>query len=147
MKLQTNQPVQDRYAAKDYFTYGIRLQTLNAGGQQPGQFTVDAGWDFLWSKATMFAVDDGDAAADGGNNTPAPDLTIIITDTGSGRNLSNIPIPVTSIFGTGQLPFILPTQKLFQARATVAVTVINNGVINYDDVYLNFIGTQLFLRN
>ncbi len=133
---------ESRYGAKDYFTYGIRIQALAASAQQPGSFTVDAGWDFLWSKATYYAINNA-----GGVVVTNPNLSIIITDTGTGRAMSNIPIAVPGIFGTGDLPFILPTQKLFQARATVSVQLINNdAAITFSNIYLQFVGTQLFLR-
>ncbi len=131
----------EKYGAKDYFTYVINIATLAASGQQPGQFTVDAGWDFLWSKATFLAIDDAGAVV------ANPNVTITITDTGTGRAMSNAPIPVPAIFGTGALPFILPTQKLFAARATVSVAVVNNdAAVNFGNIYLVFVGTQLFLR-
>lgn len=140
MPPRTASQTPSRYGARDFFTYGINIQNLLAGAQSPGQFTVDAGWDFMWQKATFYAIDDTGAIL------TDPNLTIVITDTGTGRAMMNIPLAIPAIFGTGSLPFILPTSKLFQARATVAVLVQSNeAAINYDNVYLQFVGTQLFL--
>lgn len=69
-----------------------------------------------------------------------------IQDTGSGRNLMNTAVPVASIFGTGQLPFILPRQRIFLANATVNVTLTNFDVAADYDLYLSFIGEKGFLR-
>jgi hypothetical protein len=75
-----------------------------------------------------------------------PNVTILITDTSSGRALMNQPAPLSSLFGTGQLPFILPTSKLFQSRGSVQVSITNLSTTVYTNIYLSFIGTKLFLR-
>lgn len=134
-----------RYGARDFFTYTIRVQNLAPLGTTPGQFTIDANCDFLWEKATFFPQDNTptDYTAD---SAPVPNLTVVITDTSTGRNLMNVPVPAASLFGSGQLPFILPMPKLFKARATVQLLAANNSsAITWGNVYFNFIGTQLFL--
>lgn len=132
------------YAAKDYFSYGVRVQNLPSLGTLPGNFTVDSDSDFLWQKATIF-VNTATALLTY-STAELANLTIKITDTSSGRALSNIPLPVTSLFGTGELPFILPTSKLFQARGSVQVELINLNAVVFLNVYLSFIGTKLFLK-
>jgi hypothetical protein len=59
----------------------------------------------------------------------------------------NAPIPLAALAGSGQLPFILPTPKIFQARGTIAVQLANvTAGDTYSSIYLEFIGTKLFLR-
>lgn len=139
-------PRPSRYGAKDFYAYNITIGPLAPGASAPGSFTVDAAFDFFWVKGTLIAFDNAGAAYDPAFNT-APNLTVTITDTGSGRQMMNAPIPVSGLFGTGPLPFILPTSKLFKARATVTVNVANNdAAVTFANIYLNFLGTQAFLN-
>lgn len=131
----------DKYVAKDFFTYGIAItSSLAPAAQAPANFTLNADSDFLWQKASI-------ASVTGGFLDQLPNLTILITDTATGRQLSNVALPVANSFGSGQLPFILPQPKVFQARSSVQVTVVNiDGATTYTSIYLSFIGTKLFLR-
>ena len=106
--------------------------------------TLDADSDFLWQKFTVYADvgDDGQAA----DTAVVPGITITIKDTASGRDLMNNAVPLAALAGNGQLPFILPTPKIFQSRGTIQVNVQNiTDNITYSSLYLEFIGTKLFL--
>jgi hypothetical protein len=132
-------PQQDPYFAKDFFTYEVDFTTaIAAGGSASASFTIQADSDFLWTKATYSQV----SAA----GTPIP--SILIQDTGSGRNLSTQGVPVPNLFGTGSLPFILPRQRIFVARAVVNITILNlDGANAINKLYLSFIGEKGFRSN
>ena len=71
-------------------------------------------------------------------------MTVQIKDTGSGRDIIETAAPVMNIFGSGRLPFILPTPKLFLARSTIAITVENfDAAVTYN-LRLSFIGYKVF---
>ncbi len=67
-----------------------------------------------------------------------------ITDSGSGRNLFETPLPISAVFGTGELPFILPTPKLFAARSTINITVANFSAATEYNLRFSFIGYKVF---
>jgi len=73
-----------------------------------------------------------------------PNVGIVITDTGSGRQLMPAPIPIPSLFGTGQLPFILPNPRLFMRNSTIQVTFTNLDATNAYTVRLAFIGYKVY---
>ena len=129
-------PQQDPYFAKDFFVYELDMTvSLAALATTTLNFTIQADSDFLWTKGTFIQT---------GTGVPA----IIIQDTGSGRNLSTQAVPVANFFGTGQLPFILPRQRIFVARATVNVTVTNLDAVNaVTTLRLSFIGEKGFRSN
>lgn len=133
-----------QYIAKDFFTYEVNFANLLAGSSQTQTFTIQADADFLLSKLAFLATI-GNVAFDD-STRPIPNVNVTIQDTGSGRNLMNTAVPVASIFGTGQLPFILPRQRIFLANATVNVTLTNFDVAADYDLYLSFIGEKGFLR-
>lgn len=138
----------DKYAAKDFFVYGIDIGTaalpIASGEQGSGSFSVQADSDFLWQKAALTAVNDSAAQIQN------PGLTVIVTDTASGRQLANIELPNLSLWGNAKLPFVLPQPKLFQANGNIQVTVTNITAApfaeTYATIYVSFIGTKLFLK-
>lgn len=135
----------DPYFARDYFVYELDFSGLAAGGSSTQTFTIQADSDFLWSKATMFADIAGAVQTD--STRVIPLCTCLIQDTGSGRNLMSAAAPLPSIFGTGELPLILPRQRLFVARAQVSVTVSNFSAATAYNVRLSFIGEKAFRRS
>jgi hypothetical protein len=133
-----------KYIAKDFFSYGLNLATIAAGVPATNTVTMDADSDFLWQKFCFFT--DIAGAAQTESTLVIPLATITITDTGSGRQIMNVPIPLNAIAGRGALPFILPMPKIFPARATVSATVANfSAATTYVTPRLVFIGTKLFL--
>lgn len=132
-----------KYFAQDFFTYTIPIVVpLAAGDTTDGNVTLDADSDFLWQKFTAMVFDNTDVPLSPIN----VGLTLIITDTGSGRNLSNTPVPLNGISGSGELPFILPTPKVFKASGQIQVTLANPSATEYNRVYLNFIGQKCYLK-
>ncbi len=129
-------PQQDPYFAKDYFVYEVDFTAaIPASGNAVSSFAIQADSDFLWTKAAFIQT---------GTGIPA----ILVQDTGSGRNLMNAAVPVGSMFGTGQLPFILPRQRIFVARAVVNITITNLDAVNpITTLRLSFIGEKGFRSN
>lgn len=52
--------------------------------------------------------------------------TILITSSDSNKAWMNIAIPVDSIRGTGQMPYVMPIPKLIKANTTITCTATNN---------------------
>lgn len=129
-------PQQDPYFAKDYFVYEVDFTAaIAASGNAVGNFSIQTDSDFLWTKAAFIQT---------GTGVPA----ILIQDTGSGRNLMNQAVPVASMFGTGTLPFILPRQRIFVARAVINITITNLDAANpITTLRLSFIGEKGFRSN
>lgn len=127
---------------KDFYIYRTTYDALGAGTSQSDNFTVEADSDFMLHKLAYFA--DIAQAAQEEQTRVLPLITALITDTGSGRQLSSGAIPVPSYFGSGRLPFILPAPKLFLARSVVQVQVENFSASTEYNVKLAFIGYKIF---
>lgn len=125
----------------DWYTYAVTFSNLATESSQTSSINIEADSDFQIMKTTAFAAIDLEAA-------PAVGIiqaSVMLTDTGSGRNLMNQAIPIPSLFGTGELPFILPEYKLLFARSVLAVTVTNlSANAQYQTLTLNFIGRKVF---
>lgn len=127
---------------KDFFIYEVDFSALAFGSSATGNINIQADSDFELQKLCYFA--DIAAAAQTDDTRVIPLVTINITDSGSGRFLSSDAVPVTSIFGTGQIPFILPTPKIFDARATISIEVANFSAATTYNLRLSFIGAKIF---
>lgn len=130
------------YRAKDYFIYEVDFASIAANASSTGQINVEADSDFVWQKACYFA--DVAGAQQQQSTREIPLCSVLITDSGSGRQLMNSAVPLTAMFGTGDLPFILPQPKIFVARSTISVQVANFSAATTYRIRLSFIGTKQF---
>lgn len=142
----------ERYSSKDYYTYELdfivagQSDLIGGGAARVLGFQIDAENDFLWQKACYVATI-ADAAVTATTRV-IPLATVSIQASPSGRTLSNIAVPVVSLFGTGEIPFILPQPRTFPARGQVTVTA--QAFVAAGTTYrlrLSFIGTKLYLKN
>lgn len=127
---------------KDFYIYRTVYDSLTFGTSQSANFTVEADSDFMLHKLSFFADIAGGAQTN--DTIVVPLANALITDTGSGRQLSAGGIPVPSYFGSGRLPFILPVPKLFLARSVVQVQVENFSAGTDYNLKLAFIGYKIF---
>jgi hypothetical protein len=129
--------------AEDIFTYSTGVGDL--GPVSPGDsastvIQIEADSYFKWIKATYKAWT---GAANGANllqthaNQVVPNALVEITDSGSGRKLQNTGVPVSSVFGDGEFPAIIPLPRIFLPRSTITFTVTHIGETGTDD--LNFV--------
>ncbi|MGD9590844.1 MAG: hypothetical protein AB7Q37_18740 [Pyrinomonadaceae bacterium] len=130
--------------AREFFIYQQDFAGLAAGATMVGNIQIQADSDFLLRKLTYFADIAGAAQTDSGRVIPL--VSLQITDTGSGRFLMERSVPITDLFGTGELPFIIPTPKLFTARAVVSLQVSNFSAATDYNLRLSFIGEKLYRR-
>lgn len=134
-------PMPTQYV-EDYFVYQIDFSNLAPGGTSTGNINVQADSDFKWIKATYHANETNVSQQQ--STRVIPLVTVQITDSGSGRQLFNNPVPIENVFGTGLLPFILPVYRIFKARSNIAVTLINFSAGSTYNIRLSFIGTKIF---
>jgi hypothetical protein len=113
-----------------------------AGGTQAANINILADSDFLVEKLTYNADLAGVAQLSG--TRIVPNVSVLITNTSSGRQLMNVQFPLTGIFGSGELPFILPRQYLFPATSTVQIQLTSFEAAAVPFITLNFIGRKLY---
>lgn len=127
---------------KDFYVYQENFNGLAPGASQTGNINIQADSDFVVQKLTYFAtIADAAQTAD---TRVIPLISLQITDAGSGRNLFEEAVSVPAIFGTGELPFILPTPKLFSARSTITINISNFDAAATYRINLSFIGYKIF---
>lgn len=121
-----------------FFTYGVLFNPLPAGGVLAVPTGIEADSDFILTKLALTAYS---AAAVPVVN---PDYLSVIQDSGSGRLFQNQPIHVATLYGTAQLPFILPEPQLIKASSVVTITLTNNDPAVAAVVNISLIGFKLF---
>lgn len=127
---------------QDEFTYGITFHDLAPNERASGQIIIQADADFLIHNQTQYSGGPTDA------ERVIPELMVMLTDSGSGRKLFSEPVPIDCVFGSGQLPYILPLPKYMLARAILEVEVTNVSVLTtYPSVSLAFNGVKVFNKS
>lgn len=129
-------------SVEDYFVYNVEFLDIAPAEVQQGNIQIQADSDFKWVAATFQA--DIAAAAYNAGDRPIPLVNLQIVDTGSGRQLFFNALPIETIFGSGQLPFILPIPRIFRARSSIALTMSNFDAAETYNVRLALIGTKIF---
>lgn len=127
---------------RDFFVYAANFSALAAAGVASTTIQVQADSDFELQKLAMFA--DVAAAAQTDSTRVLPLITIQITDQGSGRQIFQLPIPVPSVFGDGNFPFILPTTKLFVANSAIGIDLVNFSAATTYNLRIALIGAKIF---
>ena len=129
-----------RYKYRSFYVYEQDLTSagFGAGDSNTASFNIAGDSDFFWTKLCAFCVAAG--AFDG-----APQVSLLVTNTTSGRQYSSTPVPLSNVSGLGQLPFILPMVTLLEAKSTLQVQLANtSGAISYTLIALSFIGIKAF---
>lgn len=109
----------NKIRVRSWFVYPVPFVTLApaAGGSSAVQ--IDAATNFYWVKTTFWA--DNTAAAGGQTQATRiiPAIDVQITVTGADKNLFNARVPVGSIAGSGELPYVLPFPMLLAANSAI----------------------------
>lgn len=124
-------------------TYYVTDPTsLAAGGSFPSQINIDSGTDFYWVATSYFADIAGAAVTESSMNLPL--VTVVITDTGSQRQLMNAPVPLPAIAGSGERPARLLLPRLFRANSVIQFNWANYSAdTEYSNLYLTMWGFRL----
>lgn len=131
---------------RDFYIYGSQAGTtavpLAAGASASDIINIEADSDFILQKLTYQADIVGAAFTDSAR--PIPNVNVQLIDSGSGRQLMQNPTPIPSMFGTGELPFILSNPRLFAKNSTIQVAYTNFDAAAGYTIRLSFIGYKIY---
>ena len=131
-----------RNRRRDFYVYEAEVLVLAVGAAANDVINIEADSDFILQKLTYQADLAGVAQTDAGRIVP--NVTVQLIDTGSGRQLMQNPIPISSIFGTGRVPFILPNPRLFMRNSTLQVAFTSFEAAVTPTIRLAFIGYKIY---
>lgn len=130
------------YRRRDFYIYEAQVDAIAVGGNANDTIQIEADSDFILQKLTYEA--DIAGAAQTANTRVVPNVLVQLTDTGSGRQLMQNPIPIPSFYGWGAIPFILPNPRLFMRNSTIQVAFTSFEAANTPTVRLAFIGYKVY---
>jgi len=126
---------------QDCFSYCITFLAVPAGGQSTGALVIQADADFLIHNQVQYSGGSTDGTR------AIPQAMVMLTDTGTGRQLYSEPVPIDSQFGSGQLPYILPLPKYMFANSNLSVQVTNFSPAQIDRLSLVFNGVKVYKKS
>lgn len=140
--VDANSPENVDNIRRDLYTYEALASLLAPAGSANDVINIEADSDFILEKLAYQS--DIAAAAYLESTRPIPLITIQIVDTGSGRQLMQNPIPVESLFGSGELPFVLSQPRKFERNSTIQIAFTNfDAAVTYS-LRLAFIGYKVY---
>jgi len=109
-----------------FFQYGINFAYTVGTEALTGTIAIQSDADFLCVETVYDVALTAAPAVAAVNIGTVPQLAaggylVQLTDGGSQRLLSNIPVPASTIFGTAQRPFVWPMTHLFRANSLIGV--------------------------
>lgn len=122
----------------EYFTYNVNTGALAAGAGTQSIIQIQSDSDFVMQYMS------GVAAVAGGSVDALPNVTVQITDTGSGKTLFSNPTILGLVMGAGGFPFLMPAPRVFAPNTNVKFDLVNQSGTNYGSVSLSMIGARIY---
>lgn len=137
-------PKNDRGWSDLFFYQFPRITNVAAGGTSaPVTIQIQDDSHFEW-QASAFQFNVAQAAITVATQN-IPNMSVNIVDTGSGKQLMNSNVPVTSIFGRPGQPIKLIEPKILSRNSVLAITAQNyDAAVATGDLWLTLIGRKLY---
>lgn len=124
-----------------YQTPNVASIAAAASATNTIQFDIDS--VFCWLRICVFA--DIAGAVQTVSSLVVPLVTMQVTDTGSGTNFFNNPIPLGAIAGSAQLPFVMPSPQFVQPAASLQFAFANfSNATTYANLRVQLIGFKVY---
>lgn len=127
---------------RKFAVYAANFGSMAAGGNAEQTIQILADSHFELQKLSFFTDLAGAAQTESARVLPLQ--TIQITDTGTGEQLFNIPVPIPAIMGDGQIPFILPTTRVFDPSAAIIISLSNYSAATAYLTRILLIGAKIY---
>lgn len=139
-------PANRRGRDKQFFTYSLDFtgsNVLGVSGAASGTvtlgITVQSDSDFLIFNFNRVVQDTANTIF-----LAACDATILVTDTGAGRQLMDRAVHVENLCGTAQFPGVLPYPYFVNRAGTLNVTLASLDTVNQRNVRISALGVKIF---
>lgn len=128
----------------DFFTFIINFLPLAASNTDTQQFITQADSGFAICKTSFNIASNVNVFVANISDAPryAPQV-ITLSDSGSGRDLSNSAVAIGTLFGPDDFPFPWPTPKILDPNSTFTAR-IQNLVATAFNIRLSFHGYKIF---
>lgn len=129
------------YTYSNILTAAGAANALAAGAiSNPVSTNIQADAMFIWTATTYWA---NKANAENAAQL-TPNVRVLITDLGSGRQLSDQPEFISSLAGDGRLPYVLPEPRIIAANGALQCVYTNVDVAAGYNLFIFFKGYKLY---
>ena len=128
---------------RDFYSYTQRTTNLAAGATVALTYQIEADSYFYMNALSYQADLAGAALTDSGNIVPL--ITLLLFDSGSGRNLMANAVPLNAIAGYNGAPFRLPKPRRFAATAQITATLVNYSAATAYNLSLTLSGFKVYV--
>jgi hypothetical protein len=132
---------------KDWFSYPLQFTSIVANTPQSQSIQIDAGSDFFLTALTYSAYLAASTSSIQAATRIIPGVTLLLTDSGSNRNLMQSATPLPLIGGDGEWPHRLIHPRLFLRNSNIQVQINAYDAsvgTDWDALYLNFEGFRVY---
>ena len=129
---------------KDWFHYPLRFTSISNTDVDTLSVSIDAGSDFFLTAVSYFATINGTTTGLTESTVTVPSVTLLITDSGSNRQLMQNPVPLALLAGDGNHPHRLIYPRLFLRNSNIQVQITSIDPITYSNVWVNFEGFRVY---
>ncbi len=128
----------------DPFTFVINFLPIAASNTATDNFITQADSGFAIVKTAFTIASNVNVFVANISDTPkyAP-LLITLSDSGSGRDLSNLPVSINTYFGSGERPYLWSRAKILDPNSTFTARLQNLVATDFN-VRLSFHGFKIF---
>lgn len=124
---------------RDWYVYSFNVASIANSASAIATINIQADADFVCEQIMCFA--DIAGAIQTVESQVIPLVTVMLTDSGSGRNLFNSAIPISTICGPNMAGHMLPFGRCFSANSNVSALFTNYSAgTTYANLYLNLYG-------
>lgn len=108
---------------RDFYNYTQRAVSLAAAATTSLTYQIEAD-SYMYMNALTYQVDEAGGDITYSSN-PLGLITVVLFDSGSGRQLMANPTPVSCIMGDGRHPFRLPKPRRIAPTSQITATLVN----------------------
>lgn len=128
---------------RDFYAYPLLFASVAFGATANGTINIEADSNFYCTSLAYMVDIAGAVQTD--STRVIPLMTVLITDSGSGRQLTNGALPINTIFGEADNPARFVHPRLFQRTTSIGVQVTNySAATTYTNLYLVFTGFKVY---
>lgn len=140
---------QDPYVVngpRDWYSYTATVLSANFAAGATAQATISIEADsYFYFNALSYTADLAGAALTESTNI-IPLASLVILDTGSGRQLMAQPAPLPSIAGDGKRPYRLPKPRRFAPTSQIVLTLVNYSAASAYNLRVTFHGFKVYTQ-
>lgn len=129
---------------RDFYSYTQKATALAAAGTTSLVFQIEAD-SYFYLNALSYQADVAAAALTDSTNV-VPLVTLVLFDSGSGRQLMANPVPFNAITGYNGGPFRLPKPRRFAATSQITATLVNYSAATTYNIYLTLSGFKVYVQ-